>query len=108
MHFKPFRALLNSSLRYSKTIFFLPALVAIPYGGRFIPCRSVMNVQSYLDQLGISYRVCHHPIAYTAQDLAAQEHISGKKVIKPVIVRADGELVMCALPASYKIDVEEL
>jgi Ala-tRNA(Pro) deacylase len=67
-----------------------------------------MNVQSYLDQLGIHYRVCHHPIAYTAQDLAAAEHISGQKVIKPVIVRADGQFVMCALPAPYKVDMDEL
>jgi Ala-tRNA(Pro) deacylase len=68
----------------------------------------LMNVQSYLDQLGINYRVMHHPIAYTAQDLAAAEHVRGNKVIKPVIVRADGEFVMCALPAPYKIDLEEL
>lgn len=67
-----------------------------------------MNVQSYLDQMGISYRVCHHPIAYTAQDLAAAEHMSGSKVIKPVIIRAGGEFMMCALPASYKIDIDEL
>jgi Ala-tRNA(Pro) deacylase len=68
----------------------------------------MMNVQSYLDQLGIQYRVCHHSIAYTAQDLAAAEHMPGQKVIKPVIVRADGQFVMCALPAAYKVDMEEL
>ncbi|HEX8522748.1 MAG TPA: YbaK/EbsC family protein [Tepidisphaeraceae bacterium] len=67
-----------------------------------------MNVQSFLDQMGVNYRVSHHPTAYTAQDLAATEHVTGNKVIKPVIVRADGEFVMCALPASYKVDLEEL
>lgn len=67
-----------------------------------------MNVQSYLDQLGISYRVSHHPIAYTAQDLAALEHVSGKNVIKPVVVKADGRFVLCALPACRKVDMEEL
>jgi len=67
-----------------------------------------MNVQSYLDELGINYRVCHHPIAYTAQDLAAAEHVPGRKVIKPVIVRADNQFVMCTLPASHKIDIDEL
>src|SRR5205823_4714758 len=34
-------------------------------------------------------------------------HVSGRKVIKPVLVKADGESVMCALPASYKIDLHE-
>src|SRR5438445_3929422 len=67
-----------------------------------------MNVQSYLDQLGITYRVCHHNTAYTAQDLAAAEHMPGRKVLKPVIVRADNEFVMCALPAAYKVDLDEL
>src|SRR5829696_7770063 len=67
-----------------------------------------MNVQSYLDQLGIQYRLSRHDTTYTAQDLAAAEHIPGRKVIKPVVVRADGEFVMCALPASYKVDLSEL
>jgi Ala-tRNA(Pro) deacylase len=67
-----------------------------------------MNLQSYLDQLGVSYRVSRHADAFTAQDLAAAEHVPGRKVIKPVVVRADGEFVMCALPASYKVDLSEL
>jgi Ala-tRNA(Pro) deacylase len=45
---------------------------------------------------------------YTAQDLAAIEHVSGKRVIKPVVIRADGKLYMCALPACYRVDLSEL
>jgi Ala-tRNA(Pro) deacylase len=67
-----------------------------------------MNLQSYLDEMGINYRASKHEDAFTAQDLAAAEHIPGRKVIKPVVVRADGEFVMCALPASYKVDLSEL
>ena len=67
-----------------------------------------MNLQSYLDEMGVNYRASKHEDAFTAQDLAAAEHIPGRKVIKPVVVRADGEFVMCALPASYKIDLGEL
>jgi Ala-tRNA(Pro) deacylase len=67
-----------------------------------------MNLQSYLDEMGVNYRVSKHEDAFTAQDLAAAEHVPGRKVIKPVVVRADGEFVMCALPASYKIDLSEL
>ena len=44
-----------------------------------------MSVQDYLDQLGINYRLSRHDITYTAQDLAAAEHIPGRKVIKPVV-----------------------
>lgn len=67
-----------------------------------------MNLQSYLDEMGIPYRLLRHDTAYTAQDLAAREHLSGQKVIKPVVVQADGKFVMCALPASYRIDFNEL
>src|SRR5947209_3273103 len=67
-----------------------------------------MNVQTFLDQMGINYRLSTHPTAYTAQDLAAAEHVPGKRVVKPVVVRADGRFVMCVLPAPYKVDLEEL
>lgn len=67
-----------------------------------------MQLHSFLDQLGVHYHVSRHDTAYTAQDLAATEHIPGRRVIKPVVVRADGQFVMCALPASYRIDFDEL
>jgi Ala-tRNA(Pro) deacylase len=67
-----------------------------------------MNLQSYLDEQGVRYRLSQHPPAYTSQDLAAAEHVAGRKVIKPVVVRADGHWYMCALPASYRVDLQEL
>jgi Ala-tRNA(Pro) deacylase len=67
-----------------------------------------LNLQSLLDDLGVNYRVSHHPTAYTAQMLAEIEHVPGRKVIKPVVVQADGEFVMCALPACYRVDLDEL
>ena len=67
-----------------------------------------MNVQNYLDQMGVNYRLSRHDTTYTAQDLAAAEHIPGRKVIKPVIVKADGQFVMCAVPASHRVDLETL
>src|SRR5207249_7217554 len=67
-----------------------------------------MNVQDYLDQQGVHYRLSRHDTTYTAQDLAAAEHIPGRKVIKPVIVKADGQFVMCALPASHRVDLDTL
>lgn len=66
------------------------------------------NLQSYLDDMGVRYRLSHHPTAYTAQMLAEAEHVPGRKVIKPVIVQADGQFVMCALPACYRVDLGEL
>jgi Ala-tRNA(Pro) deacylase len=67
-----------------------------------------MSIQDYLDQLGVPYRLSRHDTTFTAQDLAAAEHIPGRKVIKPVIVKADGQFVMCALPASHRVDLDTL
>ena len=67
-----------------------------------------MNLQTFLDEQGVNYRLSHHNPTYTSQDLAATEHISGRKVIKPVVVRADGQWMMCALPASHRVDLREL
>jgi Ala-tRNA(Pro) deacylase len=67
-----------------------------------------MTVQTFLDEMGINYRASRHSAAYTAQDLASIEHVPGRQVIKPVVVRADGQFIMCALPASYRIDLDAL
>src|SRR5688500_13150672 len=67
-----------------------------------------MKLQSFLDEMGVAYRMTHHDTAYTASGLAEMEHVPGRKVIKPVVVQADGQFVMCALPASHRIDLDEL
>jgi len=67
-----------------------------------------MTVQSFLDEMGVRYRTSQHPTAYTAQDLASAEHVPGRQVIKPVVVKADGRFVMCVLPASYRVDLSAL
>ncbi|MEO6435127.1 MAG: YbaK/EbsC family protein, partial [Tepidisphaeraceae bacterium] len=67
-----------------------------------------MNLPSLLDEMGVNYRLSRHDTSYTAQDLAAAEHVPGRKVIKPVVVKADGQFVMCALPASHRVDLDTL
>jgi Ala-tRNA(Pro) deacylase len=67
-----------------------------------------MMLQSYLDRMGIPYRVSFHAPAFSAHDLAEKEHIPGQLIAKPVIVKADGRFVMCALPATCRVDLHEL
>lgn len=62
----------------------------------------------YLDQESIRYTVISHSPAFTAQEIAAASHISGRELAKTVILRIDGELAMAVLPASYRVDVELL
>jgi Ala-tRNA(Pro) deacylase len=66
------------------------------------------RVRKYLISHGVGYEVEHHPPAYTAQEVAAVEHISGKGFAKPVIVNADGRLIMVVLPANRMLDLEKL
>jgi Ala-tRNA(Pro) deacylase len=67
-----------------------------------------MDLQSYLDRFNVRYQVSEHPAAYTAQGLAQAEHVSGRRVIKPVLVECDGQMVLCALPACDRVDLEAL
>ena len=67
-----------------------------------------MDLQSYLDRFNVNYQMSEHPVVYTAQALAQAEHVSGHRVIKPVLVECDGQMVMCALPACDRIDLDAL
>jgi Ala-tRNA(Pro) deacylase len=67
-----------------------------------------MTLPDFLDLQGVPYRLSTHRSTFTSQDLAAAEHVSGRKVVKPVVVEADGRFVLCALPACRKLDMSSL
>lgn len=62
-------------------------------------------VGPYLRERDVAYEIQHHPVAYTAQEVAASEHISGRQVAKVVMVRADGRPAMLVLPAVHQVDL---
>jgi Ala-tRNA(Pro) deacylase len=68
----------------------------------------VQALKNFLDQNGVRYVVISHSPAFTAQEIAARAHISGKELAKTVIVKIDGRLAMAVLPASQKVDLPEL
>lgn len=59
---------------------------------------------AYLREHEVSFQTQQHPQAFSAQELAEREHISGKIVAKSVIVKADGQLIQLVLPATYRVD----
>jgi Ala-tRNA(Pro) deacylase len=65
------------------------------------------RLESYLRENGVPFRVEHHPSAYTAQEVAAAEHIPGKMLAKVVIAFASGKMVMLSLPASLRVSPAE-
>lgn len=66
------------------------------------------RLQEFLTENGVSFQIEQHRVAYTAQDLAAAEHISGRQVAKVVVAMADGDVIMLVLPASGHVDLGKL
>lgn len=65
-----------------------------------------MNLESFLQQQNVAYEKHDHPTAYTAQELAHEEHVSGYLVAKPVIVKGAHGFTMCVLPAPKHLDLD--
>ena len=66
------------------------------------------SVREYLDQRHAKYVTISHQPAYTAQEVAAAAHISGRMMAKTVMVKIDGEMAMVVLPADRRVDLEYL
>jgi Ala-tRNA(Pro) deacylase len=67
-----------------------------------------MNVFEYLDRANAHYSVSEHAPTYSAQVMAAEEHEKGQFVAKPVIVKSNGDYIMCVLAAPNKVIFDRL
>ena len=71
-----------------------------------------MNCQERLERWfrdeRVTYELKQHLEAFTAQQVAATEHVSGYWVAKVVMVVSDGMLVMLVLPAPFRVDLVRL
>ena len=61
----------------------------------------------FLNHNKVRYEILHHPEAFTAQELAAIEHVKGKLHAKVVMVKTDGAQLMAVLPADHRVDLEK-
>ena len=68
----------------------------------------VRKLRAFLDQEKIKYINIIHSTAYTAQEVAASAHITGRELAKTVIVELDGNMAMAVLPANRKIVLQDL
>ena len=69
-----------------------------------IPVRLI----EFLNQSKVAYQIIHHPEAFTAQELAAIEHVRGKNHAKVVMVKAGADNLMTVLPADHRVDLDKL
>ena len=65
-------------------------------------------VREELERTGFAYEELHHTDAWTAQELAEREHVSGHRVAKVVGVLADGKPVELILPASRRVMLDRV
>ena len=64
-----------------------------------------MKIGKYLSEHEVSFEVHQHPPAYTAQEVAAEEHVSGNILAKSVLVHDEQAYALCVLPASRRLDM---
>lgn len=66
------------------------------------------RIKEFLDSNHVKYISITHSQAFTAQEVAASAHISGKQLAKTVMVTLDGSMAMAVLPATDRVDLRLL
>jgi Ala-tRNA(Pro) deacylase len=64
-------------------------------------------IEEYLRNRDVGFEVDQHELAYTAQEEAAAEDVTGYEFAKTVIVTDGEDCYMLVLPAPYQVDLEK-
>lgn len=65
-------------------------------------------LKAFLDQQGVPYTPHKHAVVYTAQELAAAQHVPGKQFAKCVAIKTNTGLCLAVLPAIHLVDFPKL
>jgi len=71
-----------------------------------VTCRE--RLEQFFKENGVKYDTTSHPEVYTAQEVAAVEHVPGMFVAKVVIANVDGKITALVLPAPQRVDMSKL
>ena len=63
------------------------------------------RLEKYLAERHVPYTRTTHRLAYSAQGVAAAQHVAGRKVAKAVILKTEDQFLMVVLPAPMKVDL---
>jgi Ala-tRNA(Pro) deacylase len=77
-----------------------------PVGKGGVAMPILTKLREYLDSNHVKYEVVSHRQAFTAQEVAAAEHIPGKELAKVVMLRSGKEFLMAVVPAPYRVDLK--
>jgi len=66
------------------------------------------KLREFLEQNQVAYTHTVHPLAYTAREVAAAEHVPAREVAKTVIFLGEHGYGMAVLPGDSVVDIEQL
>ena len=66
------------------------------------------KLKEYLDANGVDYTVMQHKAAFTAQEVAAAQGVTGWQVAKSVVLNCDGEYLLVVLQAPAYVDFDRI
>lgn len=67
-----------------------------------------LRLRKFLDENKVPYETHVHRVAYTAQQVAAEEHVPGRMMAKTVILHSKNAFAMAVLPAHRRVDLGSL
>ena len=68
----------------------------------------VKKLKEYLNANKVKYVTISHSPAYTAREVAASTLVPRAEFAKTVLVNIDGKMAMAVIPASRRLDLEQL
>lgn len=71
-----------------------------------VTCRE--RLEQYFKDNKVAYETASHAEVYTAQEVAAVEHVPGMFVAKVVMASVDGKMTALVLPAPHRVDIPKL
>ena len=66
------------------------------------------RLKAFLEDSKLKYTAAKHPVVYTAQEIAAAQHVPGRQLAKCVLVKTGTGPVLAVLPAACLIDFKKL
>jgi Ala-tRNA(Pro) deacylase len=69
---------------------------------------SASRLMAFLDSRGVKYVMVRHSPAYTAAEVAASAHVTGRDFAKTLVVKIGSNLAMVVLPATRRLVIDDL
>jgi len=70
---------------------------------------SIANrIRECLEEHKVPYTHCTHRLAYTAQEVAAAQHVPGHQMAKTIVLKADSQYILLILSAVMKVNLKVL